>query len=74
MNTLMYNPDGLGTFILLSKDGKDASYEGRNGWKSVYFPPESVFQLLMLFFARVLFLICTLTWRANNYVKRQEKV
>ena len=25
----------------LSKDGKDAVREGRKGWKSVYFPPES---------------------------------
>ena len=27
--------------IFLSKDGKDAVREGRNGRKSVYFPPES---------------------------------
>ena len=31
----------IGPVHFLSKDGKDAVREGRNGWKSVYFPPES---------------------------------
>ena len=31
----------IGPVPFLSKDGKDAVREGRNGWKSVYFPPES---------------------------------
>ena len=42
--------------------------------KVVYFPPESALLPLMLCFLTVLFPICTLTWRANNYVSRQEKV
>ena len=42
--------------------------------KAVYFPPESALLPLMLYFSTVLFPICTLTWRANNYVFRQEKV
>ena len=41
--------------------------------KVVYFPPESEFLPLMLYFQTVLFPICTLTWRVNNYVSRQEK-
>ena len=31
----------IGPVPSLSKDGKDAVRDGRNGWKSVYFPPES---------------------------------
>ena len=40
----------------------------------VYFPPESALLPLMLYLSTVLFPICTLTWRANNFVSRQEKV
>ena len=42
--------------------------------KVVYFRPESALLPLMLRFLTKLFPICTLTWRANNYVSRQEKV
>ena len=31
----------IGPYFFLSKDGEDAVREGRNGWKCVYFPPES---------------------------------
>ena len=31
----------VGPYSFLSKDGKDAVREGRNGWKGFYFPPES---------------------------------
>ena len=31
----------IGPYSFLSKDGMDAVREGRNGWKSAYFPPES---------------------------------
>ena len=31
----------IGPYFFLSKDGKDAVREWRNGWKCVYFPPES---------------------------------
>ena len=51
-----------------SKDGKHASYEKINGWEGVYFPPESAFEPLMLYFVKVLFPICALTWIANNDV------
>ena len=40
----------------------------------VYFPPESALLPLMLYLSTVLFPIRTLTWRANKYVSRQEKV
>ena len=56
-----------------SKDGKDASYEGWNGWKCVCFLRESAFQPLMFYSIKVLFPICTLTWRVNNYIYRQGK-
>ena len=56
-----------------SKDRKDASYEGGNGWKVVYFPPNLAFQPLMFYFVRVLFPIFTLTWRVNSYASRQGK-
>ena len=64
------------TVHFLSKDGKGASYEGRDGWKSCLFPARvgiSDFDVLM---NKVLFPICNLTWRwwVNNYVSRQEKV
>ena len=41
ISTLLSTPDGLDPYLFLSKDGKDAVREGRNGWKGVYFPPES---------------------------------
>ena len=31
----------IGPYSFLSKDGKDAVREGRNGRRGVYFPPES---------------------------------
>ena len=31
----------IGPVPLLSKDGEQAVREARNGWKRVYFPPES---------------------------------
>ena len=62
------------TVHFLSKGGKGASYDGRDGWKSCLFPARvgiSDFDVLM---NKVLFPICTLTWRVNNYVFHQEKV
>ena len=64
----------IGPYSFLSKDGKDAVREGRNGWKSVYFPPESATFPLIYNMNKVLFPICTLIWRVNNYVSRQGKV
>ena len=39
----------------------------------VYVPPESALSPLMLYFSTVLFPICTLIWRANNFVSRRIK-
>ena len=33
----------IGPLPFLSKDGKDAVHEGRNGRKGIYFPPGSAF-------------------------------
>ena len=55
------------------KGGKDAAYEGRNAWKGVHFRPESAFFVFILILIKVLFPICTLTWRVSNYVSRQGK-
>ena len=58
----------------LSKGEKVASYEGRDGWNICFFFPAIVGILtLVLFFIKVLFPICTLLWRANIYLLRQEK-
>ena len=54
-----------------SKDGKDVACEGRNGWKSVYFPPESASIVFVVNMIKVLSPICNSTWRVNNYVSRQ---
>ena len=42
--------------------------------KVVYFPLESALLPLMLYLSTVLFPLCSLTWRVNSYVSRQEKV
>ena len=74
INTLMSISDGLGPSIFCRKMEKARPMmEGMDG-KVVYFPPESVLLPLMLYLSTVLFPICTLTWPANNYVSRQEKV
>ena len=62
------------TVHFLSKDGKGASYDGRDGWKCCVFTARvgiSDFDVIMY---RVLFPICILTWRVNNNVSRKEKV
>ena len=41
ITTLMSIFRRIGPYSFLSKDGKDAVREGRNGWKGVYFPPEA---------------------------------
>ena len=64
----------IGPYFFLSKDGKGAVCEGRKGWKSLYFPPESASFPLINNMIKVLFPICTLTWRVNNYVSRQGKL
>ena len=64
----------IGPYLFLSKDGKDAVCEGRNGRKGVYFPAESASFPLINNMNKVFFPIRTLIWRVNNYVSRQRKV
>ena len=67
ISTLMSFSDGLGSFFP-SEDGKDIAYKGRNGWKGVFFPPESTSNVFVVEMIEVLFPICTSTLRVNNYV------
>ena len=66
--------DGLGPSIFYRKMEKERPMREEMDGKVVYFPPESALLPLMLYFSTVLFPICTLTWRANNFVSRQEEV
>ena len=66
--------DGLGSSIFCRKMERARPMREEMDGKVVYFPPESALLPLMPYLSTVLFLICTLTWRANNYVSRQEKV
>ena len=63
----------IGPVHFLSKDGKDAVREGRNGWKSLFPARVGIFSFVNNMI-KVLFPICTLIWRVNNYVSRQGKV
>ena len=45
ITNLMPISDGLDPYFFLSKDGKDAVHEKRNGRTGVYFPPVSAFFL-----------------------------
>ena len=56
----------------LPKEGKDASHEGRNGWKGV-FSRQSRHLHLNVGMMKILSSIRTLTWRVNNYVFRRKK-
>ena len=72
INTLMSVSDGLGLCIFCRNMEKARPMREEMDGKVVYFPPELAFLSLMLCFSTVLFAICTLTWRVNNYVSRQE--
>ena len=74
IDTLMSISDGLGPTIFCRKVEKARPMREEMDGKVVYFPPESALLPLMLYFSTVLFPFCTLTWRVNNYVSRQEKV
>ena len=74
INTLMSISDGLRSSIFCPNMEKTGPMREEMDGKVVYFPPESALLPLMLYFSTVLFPICTLTWRVNNYVSRQEKV
>ena len=65
--------DGLGPSIFCRKMEKARPMREEMDGKAVYFPPESALLPLMLYFSTVLFPICTLTWRVNNYVSRPGK-
>ena len=74
IDTLISISDGLGTSIFRRKMEKARPMREEMDGKIVYFPPESALLPSMLYFSTVLFPICTLTWRVNNYVSRQEEV
>ena len=65
---------GIRTVHFLSKDGQGASYDRRDGWKGCLFHARvGIFDFDVIMY-RILFPICTLTWRVNNYVSRQDNV
>ena len=64
----------IGPVFFLSKDRKVAVREGRNGRKVFIFRLSRHPLLLINNMIKVLSPICTLIWRANNYVSRQGKV
>ena len=66
--------DGLGPSIFRPKMEKARPMKEEMDGKVVYIPPETAFITLMFYCYTVFFPICTLTWRVNNYVSRQEKV
>ena len=58
--------------LFLSKGGKNAVHEARNGRIGIYRQSQHFSFIDNLI--EVLFPICTLTWRVDNYVSRQGKV
>ena len=74
INTFMSIPDGLGPSIFCRKMETTRPMREELDGKVVYFPTELALLPLMLYFSTVLFPVCTLTWRVNNYVSRQEEV
>ena len=74
IDILMSIYDGLGPSVFCRKMEKVRPMREEMDRNVVYFPPESALLPVMLYFSTVLFPICTLTWRVNIYVSRQEKV
>ena len=68
----MFISEKIWSVHFLFKDGKDPSCEGRDWWAGCVFPPELAFQLWFLLLY-LLFPICILTWRLNNYISCQWK-
>ena len=62
------------TVHFLSKGRKCASNDGRDGQKSCLFPVRVGTFDFDVIIQKVLLPICTLIWRVNNYVSRQEMV
>ena len=64
----------IGQYVFLSKDGRDAVREGKMDGK-VFISRQSRHPFSLIHnMIKVLFPICTLIWRVNNYVSRQGKV
>ena len=74
INTLMSISDVFGPSIFCRKMEKARPMMEEMDGKIVYFPPESALLPLIVYLSTVLFPICTLTWRVNNYVSSQENV
>ena len=66
--------EGLGPSIFCRKMEEARPMMEEMDGRVVYFPPESAFFNFDVLYSEVFFPICTLTWRVNNYVSRQEKV
>ena len=66
--------EGLGPSIFCRKTEKARPMMKEMDGKVVYFSPESAFSNFDVLNLKVFSPICTLTWRVNNYVSRQEKV
>ena len=74
INTLMSISDGLGPSIFCRKMEKARPMREEMDGKVVCFPPVSAFFTFDVIIYKVLFPICTLTWRVSNYVSRRKKV
>ena len=64
----------IGPVLFLSKDENVAVREEEKDGDVFISPQKLHLFSLINRMIKVLFLICTLTWRANNYVSRQEQV
>ena len=71
---MMSISDGLGPSIFCQIMEKARPMREEMDGKVVYFPLESAFFNFDAIFYKIRFPICTLTWRVNNYVSRQETV
>ena len=64
--------DGLDPYLFLSKEGKDAVYERRNGRKGVISRHSWHFSIVKNMI-KLFFPVFTLNGRVNNYVPREGK-
>ena len=74
LNTLMSCSDGLGPSKFCRKMEKARPMREKMDGKVVYFQPVSAFFNFDVLLYKVVFPICTLTWRLKNYVSRRENV
>ena len=73
-DTFMSISDEIGPSISCRKMKRTRLLIEEMDGKIVFFPPELAFLFFDVFMMKTLFPICTLTWRVNNYVSRQERV